>query len=368
MNKEILLNLVAALSKYDFGLLAPVNRRRVAGKFRWHAEAWFAGESPLYERLSRSIARDSALLDLAGRSRHDQPIPYMFFGAVNLLLRNSPGDPLFAIYDAAGRGEAMDADPFPAFRRFCLAHESEIAAIISSHTVQSNIVSRSAALVAAWFEVSRRLEGRPFQHIEIGASAGLTMLATYYSYDFAGRQIGQADSDVKVSVECRGAGIPPFDRPFPELAAIIGNELEPIAFDNPQEMDWLESLIWPERNYYKRLHRAAVAVAHQYPPKIFGGDAIKRLPEMLKQLSPEVPVTIYHSHTLNQFPEKLKREFEALLLEQSHKYRILRIAFEGTASGTASALELFEYRNGERSYDLLARCHPHGRWIEWLAE
>lgn len=368
MNKESLLNLAATLSKYDFGLLAPVNRRRVAGKFRWHADAWFAGESPLYERLSRSITKDSALLDLANRSRSDQPIPYMFFGAVNMLLRSAPDDPLYAIYDAAANGVAIEADPFPEFRRFCLAHENEIAAIISSHTVQSNIVSRAAVATAAWFEVSRRLDGQPFQHIEIGASAGLTMLASHYSYDFGGRQVGLEDSEVKISVECRGAGRPPFDRPFPELASITGNELEPIAFDDQEAMDWLESLIWPERDYYKRLHRAAVSVAHQRPPKIFGGDAIKRLPEMLNELSPSMPVTIYHSHTLNQFPEKLKQDFEALLLEQSHKYRIFRIAFEGAASGSSSTLELFEYTAGERSYDLLAHCHPHGRWIEWLAE
>ncbi|MDA0677454.1 MAG: DUF2332 family protein, partial [Chloroflexi bacterium] len=160
MNKNSLLNMVATLSKYDFRLLAPLNRRRVAGKFRWHADAWFAGESPLYERLSRSIMRDSALLDIAGRSRADQPIPYIFFGAVNLLLRNTPDDPLCAIYEVAGCGDSIEADPFPEFRRFCLAHETEITRIIRSHTVQSNIVSRSAVLVAAWYEIARKLDGK----------------------------------------------------------------------------------------------------------------------------------------------------------------------------------------------------------------
>ena len=368
MNKQRLLNLVAALSKYDLGLLAPVNRRRVAGKFRWHADAWFAGESPLYERLSRSITGDTALLDLACRSRSDQPVPYIFFGAVNLLLRKNPGDPLYEIYDAAANGETVEVDPFPDFRRFCLAHSSEIEAIISRRTVQSNIVSRSAVLVAAWFAVSRKLNGQAFQHIEIGASAGLTMLAPYFRFDFGGTKVGQANSEVQIAVECRGSLMPPFDRPFPAIESITGNELEPIAFDNQGEMDWLEALIWPERDYYKRLHRAAVTVAHQHPPTIVSGDAIQRLPEILAGLSPDLPVTIYHSHTLNQFPDKLKQDFEALLLEQSRRYRLFRIAFEGTASGTASALELFEYRDGKRSYELLARCHPHGRWIEWLAE
>ena len=49
--------------------------------------------SPLYRALSRTVAAEDGLLDLASRGRHGQYPTFLFFGAVHYLLLSGVEDP-----------------------------------------------------------------------------------------------------------------------------------------------------------------------------------------------------------------------------------------------------------------------------------
>ncbi|MCZ6782139.1 MAG: DUF2332 family protein, partial [Proteobacteria bacterium] len=42
------------------------------------------------------------------------------------------------------------------------------------------------------------------------------------------------------------------------------------------------------------------------------------------------------------------------------------VSLEGSGDG-CSELHATAYRDGTRETQLLARCNPHGRWIEWMS-
>src|SRR5690348_12222005 len=92
-------------------------------RFVAFAEHECRGRSPLYERLSNAIAQDGELLRLAAEARPGQPVPNLFFAAVQFLLLQGEGPELARFYPALGGKFGAGDDPFPAFRAFCLAQQ-----------------------------------------------------------------------------------------------------------------------------------------------------------------------------------------------------------------------------------------------------
>src|SRR5579883_1152922 len=91
----------------------------LAQRFRVWAEHECRGRTLLYERLSYAIAEDGDLLRLAAEARQGQPVPNLFFGAVQYLLLRGEGPALARFYRTLGGAYAPEDDPYPAFRAFC---------------------------------------------------------------------------------------------------------------------------------------------------------------------------------------------------------------------------------------------------------
>src|SRR3954452_5802326 len=107
--------------------------------------------SPLYQALARTVARTPALLRLAARGRPGQYPTFLFFGAVHALLLAGAEHPLARFYPSiVGADAALPAEPpddaGPALVDFCLLHEAELAGLIETRLVQTNVVRRALAL------------------------------------------------------------------------------------------------------------------------------------------------------------------------------------------------------------------------------
>jgi hypothetical protein len=93
----------------------------LARRFRLFAEHECRGRSPLYERLSYAIAEDETLLRSAAAARTGQPVPNLFFAAVQFLLLRGERPELARYYRTLGGEYRATDEPFPTFRGFCLA-------------------------------------------------------------------------------------------------------------------------------------------------------------------------------------------------------------------------------------------------------
>jgi hypothetical protein len=321
----------------------------------------------IYETLCRGIKDDRELLDMAARASANQPPVNLLFAAVHYLLLAGESHPLRQWYPEISDGSAKSFDSaFLPFRDFCLAHRTRIEELIATRRVQTNVLQRCSYLLPGLGEVFLRGEKKPLSLVEIGASAGLNLHWDRFSYRYD-NGITWGDASSKVSIECniRGSGR------FPTLSKTLsvdwrhGIDLNPIDLEDPDEVLWLRALVWPDHAGRQERLTYAIEIARENPHLVSEGDASRSLSDLLREAPNESTLCVYGTHTLYQFPRDALIATLSSMQEASTERTLHFLSVEGTAAPDA---ELFwtVYENGGRSTQRLARCCPHGRWLEWL--
>lgn len=324
------------------------------------------GESPLYERLARAIADDATLLTLAAQVRPGQPVANMLFAAVQYLLVEEPDHDLAAFYPAIGGRAAPEQDPLPAFRDFCVRHAAAISVLIRQRRTQTNEVGRCAYLLPAFTYASRLFEGLPLALIEIGASAGLNLRWDSYSYDYGnGTVYGPAGATPRITSRIRGTIQPPLPTTMPAVAWRRGIDLHPIDLHDADAQRWLRALVWPEQLERAALLQKAIIAAHSDPPPLLAGDALELLPAVIAAAPAETLLCLYHTHVIYQFTPAERQQLREQIAGAGAGRDLYYIAVEGV--GTADPrLTMQLFRAGQLEEGLLAVCHHHGRWLQWI--
>ena len=180
---------------------------------------------------------------------------------------------------------SLTDDPFPPsgayahFRKFCLDHEDEIRRIMATRLVQTNVVERCSYLLPAFALIAEEVPGTPLSLIDVGTSAGLSLLWDRYQYVYGGRiRAGLASSPVQIEAEVRGKGTPPIPHDFPTVAYRAGIDLHPVDMADPESALWLRALNWPEHQDRAAQLQAAIALVQHDAPELVEGDANGRLP------------------------------------------------------------------------------------------
>jgi hypothetical protein len=304
---------------------------------------------------------------LAAQAPREQPLPVFFFGAVHYLIRQEPDHPLAAFYPDLAGDALAPGDPYPAFHAFCLDHAAALVGLLKTRLVQTNEVQRCACLLPVFGLVAERGGSQPLALVEVGASAGLNLRWDHYGYRYSdGTQVGDPQAAVQIASELRGDRRPPLPATFPPVASRVGLDLNPVDLRDPDAVRWLRALIWPEQANRAALLDRAVAEALADPPPLRAGDALALLPDVFAATPLDTTLCVWHSFTLNQFPSEAREQFIALLAAESHRRDVYDISME-VAPGDGPQIQLFTYRAGERTEELLAYCSPHGYWLEWLA-
>ncbi len=281
--------------------------------------------SPLYRSLCATVAQDRPVLELLTRRRAGQQPSYLLFGAVHYLLLRGAKHPLASYYPSlAGpaAGEPAAGDPAagapveagPALRDFCREHRDELAELIRTRLVQTNVVKRAAALRLALWAVGRRCQ-RPVHLVEVGASAGIHLHVDRYRYVLGGRAFGPPDAAVTIETEWRTPGPPPDLDDVPPIASRTGVDLHPVPVTDPDARLWLRALVWPENHHQAVLLAAALESVAADPPPILAGDAIDVCPRLGRDLPPGEPRVVFHAATRMHVPPPRRTAFDAAIDE-----------------------------------------------------
>ena len=331
-------------------------------------DAWF-DTSPLYQVLSRTVAADEALLDLAAEIRPGQQPANMLMAAAHLLVLQNPELP-FARFFASVRGD--DAEPAQGagveFGAFCAQHRDAITQILRERLVQTNAPGRGVAVRLAMHEIAQRVPG-PVTFVEIGPSAGIQLRFDRWALHTAGRRFGPADAPLTLRPQWRA------DHPPPDLDHIapvrdrLGVDLHPVDATDPEQRLWLQALIWPEhRDRFAELATALDAVAAD-PPTILRGDAIEMLPRLDAETLPdEIPLVVFHAMVRVHVPADRRAAFDAVIAALGGRRRVLHVSLEipprdSPYDRRAPLLALRDSQGVDRD---LARAEGHGRWIQPL--
>lgn len=324
----------------------------VAAYYRHFATRELHGSSPTYERIALALADDTDALAVIA----DLPVVKR---QVNLVLTALRVD-----------GAPLD-DPAGAVRHL-VEHAESVRSIVLARATQTNEARRIGSLLP---EILR--EPGPIALIEVGASAGLCLHPDRYDIRFDdGSSVGDPGSPVRLDVALRGRV--PNER-FPlEIGWRAGIDLNPLDLRDPDDVAWLEALVWPEHvERAQRLHRA-IGIAADHPVDIERGDLVDGIEPLLARVPSGLRPVVFHTAVLAYLPSERRDEFARIMAAHPevtwlanegdgivrHEDGTLEVGRPNPESpGWSTTPAPFVLARDGRP---IALTQPHGEWIEFL--
>jgi hypothetical protein len=303
----------------------------------------FAGEargrSPRYEELALAVAGDREILEFLIALPTAKRQPNLLFAAASYLLGQSP--------DLA------------ALRALVSGRTADLGGTMLARRTQTNEPARCATLLPALAFLPQ-----PLALIEVGASAGLTLLPDKYSYDYDGHRVTGTDPLAPV-LACQPRGPVPLPERVPDVAWRAGLDLNPLDVTSDDDVRWLQCLIWPgETGRLERLS-AAVETARRDPPPVHRGDLLTDVPALVSQAPPGSAVVIYHSAVLGYVSRAQRAEFAAAVAGLD----VVWLANEGPGvvpGITAPEVGRNAFVLARNGTEAIAVDDSHGTWVQWL--
>ncbi|MCZ2815700.1 DUF2332 domain-containing protein [Modestobacter sp. VKM Ac-2984] len=259
----------------------------LADHYRWFAQVEAAPLSPRYAELAAAVAEDADVLAFLGTLPRPKRQANLLLGALQYLHVGPPADGV-----ELHRWVTGDAD--------------RLRETMLARATQTNEAARCAALLP----VLAGLPG-PLALIEVGASAGLCLYLDRYGYEYSdGVRVG-LPSPVQLSCEVTGTGLVPGG--MPEVVRRAGIDLNPLDPADPDDVAWLQALIWPGMEERRDRLTAAAAIAAREPAEIRRGDLVEELPGLVAAMPVEATVVVFHTAVLAYLPAPAKEAFAELV-------------------------------------------------------
>ena len=252
------------------------------------------GNSDCYAEWSVGIAEDPELL------RRIDEWPY------------NKRQPLLML--AAARFLGAQISPYPDFRAFLDAHWADVSGSCSPAPPRPTRPGAAPPCCRRWRR-SPRAGGRPLALIEVGASAGLALFPDRYGYEYdAGPVVtrlapaGAAAGSYPV-LGCAVTGPVPLPAELPQVVWRAGIDLNPLDVRNPDDVAWLEALIWPEQDFRRERLRRAIAIAQADPPLLVAGDLNEQLPALAARAPSDATLVVFHSAVMAYLDAEARDRF-----------------------------------------------------------
>ena len=237
-------------------------------------------------------------------------------------------------------------------------HAAFLTRWATEQDVQTNEVQRSWGLVPAFLFVA---DGRPFDLLELGPSAGLNLLWDRYSYRYLTGSWGHGPFEL--SGDDR---LPPPPDLLERQVSVVrrrGVDLNPVDVTTQDGSRLLQAFVWPDQpGRLDRLRRAIDVVRHD-PPELQRGDYVEVLPELLRDRRPGAQLVIFQSASTQYLDPSGLERLDAAMQEAGRDEPLVFISTGRAPDDSGYALELQRYPGGRPTR--LAVLDFHGAWLEW---
>jgi hypothetical protein len=313
--------------------------KSIAENYREFARLEAHGRSPAYETLAESVADDPVILSFLAALPPEKRQPNLLFAAARYLL-GAPADitQLRALVSQGG---------------------TELSGQMHRRRTQTNEPARCTALVPALAQLPP-----PLALLEVGASAGLTLLPDRYSYDYGGQRIAGRDPQAP-TLRCAPQGPVPLPAQLPQVMWRAGLDINPLDVNNDDDVHWLTCLVWPGEGDREQRLAAAIATARRDPPALHRGDLLDDLPALAAQAPAEATLVVYHTSVLSYVSLDKRRQFAAAVAALGAVW----LSNEGPEVIPGLPLPRYDGSPSVLARDgrtILAFADSHGTWLHWL--
>ncbi|HEX9063976.1 MAG TPA: DUF2332 domain-containing protein [Streptosporangiaceae bacterium] len=298
-----------------------------------------AGRSPAYEALALDVAGEAGVLAFLETLPPPRRQPNLLFAAARFLLGSPP--------DIGALCALTEREP------------AALAGLMLRRRTQTNEPARCATLLPALAGLPE-----PLALIEVGASAGLTLLPDRYSYDYAGYRLAGSDPGAPV-LRCDPRGPVPLPAAVPEVAWRAGLDLSPLDVRDDEDVRWLSCLVWPGEGDRAETLAAAIEVARRDPPPLHRGDLLTDLPALAARAPAGATLVIYHSAVLAYVEPAGRSRFAAKVggLPATWLSNEAPGVLPGVPAPPHDGHPFMLIRDGRVP---LALTEGHGAWLHWL--
>lgn len=291
-------------------------------------------------------------------------LPLRLVGGVHALYLRGEVPELDRLFDGS-------LDSLPAIvelmRRVLETHDHALLPWLDSPP-QTNEAARSTSLMAAlaWFADRG---SKAFEIWEIGSSAGLNLMIDRYQYQLGDHVYGPQGSPVVIAPEWRGAS-PPASQP--NIVSTRGVDLRPVDVAQDAAAERLRAYVWHDhRERFDRLDRA-IEMLRAEPVRLEHGSAADWLAERLAEpAQPDVTRVLMHSIVWQYISDDDQARIEAMMADAGGKAHddagLAWLSLEANRDTLRHELHVRYWPGGGNAVHI-ANAHPHGAWVEWLAD
>ncbi len=358
------------------------------------AAGWSPPDAPeswqLTAALFRAIAAHDDLLGQLAELPPDRLPALLASAAVAYLVRRDRPMPLAEYFPEPGKPQPyFDSGFAPAAAAFMSAQAEQILSVCRARRYQMNEVARCTQIAIGISAVTRPSAG-PTALVDLGTGAGLGLQLDRYRYLVGGQASGPDTAGLSLSCELRGLRRPP-PAELPPITARTGIDVNPVDLGDYDAQAWLTACAPPEASALTRL-ATAIEVARLNPAPIVAGDVIAALPGVLDGLPAGLPVIVVDAYAAVFLPADRRAELTGILASEGERRPVTWLSLDPlvplgpTGSDSVQGVALpralvSDYQRhgvfavlGVRTFGgqwdggrLLARAHPSGQWMEWLA-
>jgi hypothetical protein len=344
-----------------------------------------------YAAICASVAEDPELQAITAQAAPAQRRPNLLLAAVHYLLLGGTDHPLGAFYDTIRPSDAVPPDrPVgPVFADFCRTHSERLLELVTTRSTQTNEVGRCSVLLPAFCAIAQSYGGtEPLALLDVGSSAGLTLLFDRYSYTYHqgddGPVLEAGDTSSPVALDCSMRS--PLDQlprlAVPSIMDRLGLDLSPIDASAEDQALWLLACLWPDA--LVRFHRLKAALelwrSSSDRPELVQGDMVDDLGGAATRLGGDGPLVIFHSWAAAYLSEERQRALvhavQAVGATRPVHHLYAELPFETPGLPTPEPpVDLPEARGATALVHIgpggvperWGNVHPHGTWMRWFA-
>lgn len=351
-------------------------------------------DDPLYAALCRQVAAQPALLALMQHAPATQRIPNLLLAAVHERVLAGAPHALRDYFPSAGGTRPPDAALAAVFEDFIAAQHEALCTLLATRNTQTNEIGRCAVLWPALCALAARAGRTRIALFDFGCSAGLNLGVDGYRYDYGAFMLAPAVAAAAPLIQCHLVGahgqvLREFATRAPQIVERTGVDPAAVDVHDAAQVRWLRACLWPYDQVRLARFDRAVALAQQQSIRVHRcDDCASAIEPWLDGLPRDVLPVVFNSWVLHYFDKPARQAQMQFMRELVQRRGIawlsaegphitlgvapaatggdLRVSDDQLAKGSLWWLTLRERDGTAPVATLLARSHPHGRWLQWL--
>lgn len=224
--------------------------------------------------------------------------------------------------------------------------------------MQTNEVQRAWGLLPGFLSLA---DGRPFDLLELGPSAGLNLVWDRYRYRYATGSWGDGTLELAGDDRTPPPGV--LLQRSVSIARRRGIDLNPVDATTEHGARLLQAFVWADQATRLERLRRAIETLRADPPELMRGDYVESLPGLLRDRREGTQLVVFQTASTMYVERGGMDRVRAALEEAAGEEPLVYLGTGQAPDDEGFALDVERYPGGD--LQRLGVFDFHGEWLDW---